>query len=362
VAADPLDKLRRLLSGSIPFPAQGRVWLADTGLEFLAREALIALGSERLRAVERDLVAARRLAAALPALAVDHAPRALPEPGELVVLPMDKDRRALFNKLAALAERVGPTGSLAVYGGRREGIEPALRYRGDFCAMAPPLARAGLRLALARPEAGRHPAPMDLPVSYVAEARGCRVAVACRPGVFSWRALDAATALMLERCAPRTDDRLLDLGCGAGVVAALLLAEGRVIEATLVDSDALALEAATATLALNGVSAPAARVLASDAGSELEDAAFDLILCNPPLHRGFAAEWEAPARMIDESMRLLAAHGRLLIVGPPALRLGPRLAVRFQETERLSGDIALELWRASRPRRTPLSPDARRES
>ncbi len=134
-------------------------------------------------------------------------------------------------------------------------------------------------------------------------------------------------------------------------MAALLLAEGRVTQATLVDSDALALEAAAATLALNGLSAPAAVLQAGDAGAELERSSFDLILCNPPLHRGFAAEWDAPARMIDESMRLLAPRGRLLIVGPPALRLGPRLAVRFQESERLSADIALELWRAARPRR-----------
>ena len=353
MATDPQAKLRRLLTGSIPFPETGRVWLVDTGLDFLAREAEAALGSERLGIVERDLVSARRLSAALPGLSIAHAPRAPAEPGDFVVLPMDKDRRALFGALADLATRVGPTGSLAVYGGRREGIEPALNYLAGFCTLAPPLARAGLRLALARPQSGRTPAPQDLPASYHAEARGCSVPVACRPGVFSWRGLDAATALMLERCVPRAGDRLLDLGCGAGVVAALLLAEGRVTQATLVDSDALALEAAAATLVLNGLSAPMAVLQAGDAGAELERSSFDLILCNPPLHRGFAAEWDAPARMIDESMRLLAPHGRLLIVGPPALRLGPRLAVRFQESERLSADIALELWRASRPRRPP---------
>ncbi len=138
MATDPQEKLRRLLAGSIPFPAQGRVWLVDTGLEFLAREALDALGSERVSVVERDLVTARRLAAALPALSVAHAPRALPDAGDLVVLPLDKDRRALFGALAALATRVGPAGCLALYGARREGIEPALRYLADFCTLAPP--------------------------------------------------------------------------------------------------------------------------------------------------------------------------------------------------------------------------------
>lgn len=358
MASDATARLRRLLAGALEFPSSGSVWLLDTGLEFLAAEALAACAPERLRIVERDLLAARRLEAAFPALAIAHAARAEAAPGDFVVLPLDKDRRALFESLAALARRVGPGGRLAVYGSRREGVEPALAYLEQFCALAPAETRAGMRLVIAQPRAVPAPALPPRPQSYRAEARGVAVEVACRPGVFSWRALDGATAMMLAHCAPRDGDRLLDLGCGAGPVAALLLAEGRVQEATLVDTDALALEAAAETLARNGLVRPGVELLASDAGRELAEGRFDLVLCNPPLHRGFTAERDSVARMVEESARLLAARGRLYLVGPPALRLGQRLPVRFQTVERLHGDAALELFRASFPRRPGLSADA----
>jgi len=358
VASDTEARQRRLLAGALRYPDAGRVWLSDTGLAFLAAEALAVCGPERVRAVERDLLARRRLAGALPGLAVAHAARAEAAPGDFVVLPLDKDRRALFESLAALVARVGPAGGLALYGSRREGMEPALAYLAQFSALAPVAGRAGLRLVLARPQGTPAPALPPLPASYRAQARGVAVDVACRPGLFSWRALDGATALMLARCAPRDGDRLLDLGCGAGPVAALLLAEGRVREATLVDTDALALEAAADTLARNGLAGPGVELLASDAGQELAAGRFDLILCNPPLHRGFTAERDSVARMVVESARLLAPRGRLYLVGPPALRLGLRLPVHFQTVDRLGGDAALEVFRASFPRRPGLSGDA----
>lgn len=358
MASDANARLRRLLSGALPFPVAGDVWLLDTGQEFLAREALAACEPARLRVVERDLLAARRLATALPAPVVTHAARADAAPGDFVVLPLDKDRRALFEALAALAARLGPEGRLALYGSRREGMEPALAYLEQFCALAPADTRAGMRLVIAQPRTLPAPALPPRPESYRAEARGVAVDVACRPGLFSWRALDGATALMLERCAPRDGDRLLDLGCGAGPVAALLLAEGRVQEATLVDTDALALEAAAETLARNGLARPGVTLQASDAGSELAAERFDLILCNPPLHRGFSAERDSVVRMVEESARLLAPRGRLYLVGPPALRLGLRLPVRFQTVERLFGDAALELYRVGAPRRPGFSADA----
>jgi 16S rRNA (guanine1207-N2)-methyltransferase len=349
VATDRARKLRRLFADWIPFPAGGRGFIVNTGSEHLAGLALAARGPEGVEAVERDLLAARRLQAALPALPVRHAAHAAPSPGDQVLLPVDKDRRALFVDLAALARAVGPAGTLSLYGGRKEGIEPAVDFLAGFCALDAPVVRGGLRLVRAHPRADVTPPALDLPASFRATARGVSAEVACRPGVFSWRELDAATAHMLEHSAPAPGDRLLDLGCGNGVVSALLLAEGRVEHATLVDSDALALEAARATLELNGIGPERAALQAGDAGAELGEASFDLILCNPPFHRGFETDRLNLQHMIDASARLMAPRGRLYIVGPPALQLSRRLGARFRETERLSGDVAMELWRARQP-------------
>jgi len=352
MAADREDKLRRLFAEPIPFPDGGRGFLMNTGLTFLAREVLAALGPERARAVERDLVSARTLSAACPGLEVIHAPRAEPAAGDFVLLPVDKSRRRLFDDLGALADRVGPEGGVAVYGRRKEGIGPAADFLAGFCDMDPPRSRGGLRLAVAHP---RGPAPVVEPSGhYLAEARGQTVKVARRPGVFSWDALDPATALLLERCMPREGDHLLDLGCGAGVVAAVLLSSGEVAAATLTDSDALALDTAAETLALGKLEG---EFLASDAGEELPEKSYDLILCNPPFHKGFQTDLNSLDRMLARAARLLGPRGRFYVVGPPTLNLHARLEQHFRRVDGLAAEPAVELWRAGRPRRP--DPDAR---
>ncbi len=346
MAADRFEKLRRLLANTIPFPETGRGFLVNTGLGFLAGEGLRILGADRLRIVERDLVSARSIAAEYPALQVEHAAFAEPASGDLVVLPVDKNRRRLQEDLLRLAAAVGDQGRLALYGGKKEGIVPALKFLESFCELSPPVTRGGLRLVLAQPAA-------DLPEiedsgHYLAKARGRRVKVARRPGVFSWEALDPATALLLEGCLPREGDHLLDLGCGAGVVAAVMLDEGTVGAATLSDSDALALDAARETLALGGLQG---EFLAADAGDSLPDRAYDLILCNPPFHRGFRSERGALERIIARAARLLAPKGRLYIVGPQTLGLATRLEEQFRRVDALPSSPSAELWRAGRPRR-----------
>lgn len=352
MSADRTEKLRRLFAEPIPFPDGGRGFLVNTGLAFLARDVLAALGEDRVRAVERDLTAARALAAACPGLQVVHAPRAEPRAGDFVLMPVDKSRRRLSEDLGMMADRVGESGAVAVYGRRKEGIGPAVDFLDGFCDLDPPRSRGGMRLVIARPRATA-PTP-EAGGHYIAEARGQRVKVARKPGVFSWDALDPATALLLERCMPREGDHLLDLGCGAGVVAAVLLASGEVAAATLTDSDALALETATETLALGGFEA---QVLASDAGEELPDKHYDLILCNPPFHKGFQTDLDGLERMIARAARLLAPRGRFYVVGPPTLALPARLEERFRRVDTLAGLPAVGLWRAGRPRRP--DPDSR---
>lgn len=73
------------------------------------------------------------------------------------------------------------------------------------------------------------------------------------PGVFSRDGLDVGSQLLLSTLTPHTKGKVLDVGCGAGVLSAALASHSPKVRLTLCDVSAPAVEASRATLAANGV-------------------------------------------------------------------------------------------------------------
>lgn len=119
--------------------------------------------------------------------------------------------------------------------------------------------------------------------AYELNVRGITLPLFSLPGVFSHGRVDVGTAVLLDTFENCTARRVLDFGCGAGVVAAFLGQLNSDAHYTLVDSDALALESSSRTLQENNVKH--FNVLASDGLSEISGE-FDLIVSNPPFHQG----------------------------------------------------------------------------
>ena len=119
-----------------------------------------------------------------------------------------------------------------------------------------------------------------------AEALGRRVTLETRPGLFSPEHPDRGTLAMLSCARFEPGMKVLDLGCGCGLVgilAARICGEENVV---LSDIDPLAAEVAGRNAARNGV--PGVKVVVSDGFSQLDEAGFDLILSNPPYQSDFA--------------------------------------------------------------------------
>lgn len=128
------------------------------------------------------------------------------------------------------------------------------------------------------------------------------------PALFSPRALDAGTLAMLARVTFEPGDKVLDLGCGyglVGVVAAERIGPERV---WLLDKDPLAVACAARNLALNGVEG--AVCLESDGFRSLDETGFTKILCNPPYHQDFALA----KHLIEKGFNRLAIGGTLWMV------------------------------------------------
>lgn len=107
------------------------------------------------------------------------------------------------------------------------------------------------------------------------------------PGVFSRDALDTGSKLLLSTLTPHTKGKVLDVGCGAGVLSTVLASHSPKVRLTLCDVSAPAVEASRATLAANGIEG---EVIASNVFSDITGR-FDMII----LTRRSTTVWR-PAR------------------------------------------------------------------
>lgn len=128
------------------------------------------------------------------------------------------------------------------------------------------------------------------------------------PGLFARWGPDKGTLAMLSCVAFQPDDKVLDLGCGyglVGIVAAKAIGPERVV---MSDIDPLAIETARGNLEANGVAG--VELVVSDGFDDIEDVGFTKILSNPPYHADFAV----PKRFIEKGFNRLAVGGAMIMV------------------------------------------------
>jgi 16S rRNA (guanine1207-N2)-methyltransferase len=128
------------------------------------------------------------------------------------------------------------------------------------------------------------------------------------PGLFSPTAVDEGTAAMLRHASITSDDKVLDLGCGYGVVGVYAARLADPSQVWLVDVDPLAVEFAQRNLRLNRVEG--ATVVRSDGFNALTETGFTKILCNPPYHVDFSV----PKHLIEKGFNRLSIGGTMLLV------------------------------------------------
>jgi 16S rRNA (guanine1207-N2)-methyltransferase len=281
----------------------------------------------------------RRVAGAFPATPW---PAGGPFDAALVRLAKAKDEQEMTAH-AALSV-LSPGCRLVVYGGNDEGIRSASAMLARLTGAIETLdARGHGRVLAARRDASILKDRLQAwrTVSAI-ELAGSRHDWIAYPGVFAAGRLDEGTALLLEFLPPLPPRaRVLDYGCGSGVIGAAVMARQPDIVLDMIDSDAVAVEAARENV-------PGAR---HAVGTRLADArhpAYQAILSNPPLHQGSAEDRQALERLIADAPAYLAAGGVLQIVAQRRLALDRLFARDFADAGVVADNGRYRVWRAQR--------------
>lgn len=137
---------------------------------------------------------------------------------------------------------------------------------------------------------------------------GVPLSIETQPGLFSPSGADAGTRAMVS-CVPlEPGQRLLDLGCGAGLVGIAAARRLGAENVWLTDVDPQAVRCARENAARNGV--PGVRIVCGDALDAVDAADFDWILSNPPYH----ADFSVAKKFIEKGFNRLKVGGKLVLV------------------------------------------------
>jgi 16S rRNA (guanine1207-N2)-methyltransferase len=142
--------------------------------------------------------------------------------------------------------------------------------------------------------------------------RGRLIRAFSRPGVFSHRRIDTGARRLIDAMEIAPQARVLDIGCGSGVVALAAACRAEGVQVHAADSNARAIECTQRGAALNGLENISTELNAD--GNYLGAGGYDLALANPPYYAGF----RIARHFLLAGQNALRPGGRILIVAKRA--------------------------------------------
>lgn len=147
------------------------------------------------------------------------------------------------------------------------------------------------------------------------------------PGVFSQENLDKGTAVLLKLLPRKVKGRVLDFGCGAGVIGCYVAKNREIEELEMIDDDILAVKSAQRNIAANDVALTEAFL--SNGLSEVKDR-YNWIISNPPFHQGVRTDYNVTEEFLTQAKDYLKLSGKLLIVANEFLNYEVTLRMHFK--------------------------------
>jgi 16S rRNA (guanine1207-N2)-methyltransferase len=314
-----------LETGALDLPSEGRIAVyrprIGDDLSDLPRDRVVVLTGFK---PDHDHFAVRH----------SVAPSA-PYAAAIVCLP--RSREAARALIAQAAAEVAPGGRIAVDGQKTDGIDTALKDLRGRVDLSESLSKAHGKLASfqAGPDLSDWLAKPHL-------VNGFQTL----PGIFSADGPDRGSALLAATLPVKLGGKVADLGAGWGFLAAEILQRPGVKKLDLVEAEADALDCARVN-----VTDPRARFHWADATTWRPETLLDVVVMNPPFHKGREADPALGAEFIRAARRMLAPSGELWLVANRHLPYDAVLTDCFLEIRDVVTDGGFRVIHAIKPKR-----------
>ncbi|KGJ99295.1 methyltransferase [Thalassotalea sp. ND16A] len=253
---------------------------------------------------------------------------------DLAIIYFPKSKKEYQFLLAMLAPILADNAVILVVGENKGGVKSAEKLSNEYC------------LSSSKIDSARHCILYEIIFNNVAsefnlaqwyehfivKVNDLEIKVASLPGVFSNGELDNGTQLLLEHLPKGISGKVLDFGCGAGIIGSYVNKVNSNTEVDMLDVNALAIASAKQTLALNQLKG---NVFASDGLSNVQGK-YHAVLSNPPFHQGIKTNYQATETFLKGIKKHLNKNATLTIVANNFLKYAPIIKAEIAPCEQLA--------------------------
>jgi len=249
------------------------------------------------------------------------------EKHEVALVYISKAKAETEFLLANVAEQLGDNALIFLVGENNGGIKGADKYLapyGELCNKLDSARRCSLYVSqLSKPV--KPFVVADWITRFPLEINGVELKICSLPGVFNHGSLDKGTDLLLNNLHRKPNGRVLDVGCGAGIIGSYIAKRFPETTVEMADVSALAVTSSQLTLAENALAGTACL---SDVYSDV-NGQFDYIISNPPFHAGLKTNYASTETLLANAKEHLTAKGHLTLVANSFLKYPPILETSF---------------------------------
>lgn len=245
-----------------------------------------------------------------------------PIDANMILLYWPKAKAEAEFLLAMLMAKLGPDTEICVVGENRSGVKSIEKIFAPYGIIKK--YDSARRCSFYWGKSQYAAAPFNITdwfKTYSVDVDGQPLIVKSLPGVFSHGQLDIGSQLLLHNL-PHLSGKVLDFGCGAGVLGAVMASRYPDIQLEMCDISALAVASSKATFEANGFltgTGVNVQIFASDVYSDTTSH-YRFIISNPPFHSGLDTNYNATETLLAKAPEQLVKEGRLLIVANSFLK------------------------------------------